>query len=169
MLLLQVKPELLLGIQVTACMHVELDIFMSLIFHTELSFFPRGNLLPPDSAVVLSDIGEGSEALFCLTPSTDCCTSRGTWRQPGGSAVSTSTSGSAGFYFSRGSGSLPLNRRSSATGPTGIFRCLVPPGRPAQTLYIGLYEPLDEGINYYSRNSHKIYSLLRLTECYTAI
>ena len=139
MLLLQVRPELLLSIQVLA--YCRLNKISLLVISTELSFFHRGNLLPPDSAVVLSDIGEGSEALFCLTPSTDCCTSRGVWRLPSGSAVSTSTT--SGFYFSRGSGILRLNRRSSATEPTGMFRCLVPlsstPGSPAQTLNVQVY------------------------------
>ena len=117
----------------------------------ELSFFHHGTLLPNNSIVLLRDIGEGSEALFCLTPSTNCCTSRGAWRLASGSSVSESAS--SNFYFSRGNSILLLNRRSSATGPTGIFRCLVPlsntPGSPAQTLYVGIYQ--NQGVGSYTQ------------------
>jgi hypothetical protein len=31
----------------------------------------------------------------------------------------------AGIYFTRGFSSLLLNRRSSAVGPTGVYRCQI--------------------------------------------
>ena len=89
------------------------------------------------------DIGEGSGALYCLTDRTQCCLTEaggelGVWRSPDGSDVSGSTT--ADVYLVRGFSSLLLNRRSSAVGPTGVYRCLVPnAGNVARTLSAGLY------------------------------
>ena len=136
----------------------------------ELGLFLDGNLLPNNSIVLLSDIGEGSEALFCLTPSTDCCSSRGAWRQPNGSEVSGDTT--LDFYSSRGN-SILLNRRNSATGPTGIFRCLGPlssiPDSLVQTLYAGIYRTQEEGIVTCVTLIQLSNSLCRTTECCTDI
>ena len=109
----------------------------------ELGFFHAGNLLPLNSIVLLRDIRQDSEALFCLTDSTDCCNSRGEWRFPNGDHVSRRSS--SDFYYSRLNGSLRLNRRRGIT--TGIFMCVVPTAnsRTALPLYIGVYGSADEG------------------------
>ena len=61
------------------------------------------------------------------------------WRSPDGSDVSGSTT--ADVYLVRGFGSLLLNRRSSAVGPTGVYTCIIPDtGNNNRTLYIGLYD-----------------------------
>ena len=83
--------------------------------------------LPTNSTNRVYDIGEGSSALFCLTDREACCSGdnrRGAWRFPNGSSVGGDSS--RGFYITRGSSSLLLNRRSSATGPAGEFTCLIP-------------------------------------------
>ena len=89
--------------------------------------------------MLLSEIGEGSEALFCLTNSTNCCANRGAWDSPSGNRVSRSES--SGFYFTRGDSILLLNRRSGVTEPTGIFTCLVPiaGNTTVQRVHIGVY------------------------------
>ena len=95
--------------------------------------------------MLLSDIGLDSEALFCLTPSTDCCNSRGAWRLPNGDSLSESTS--SDWYFSRGNRILLLHRMSDVMGPTGIYTCLVPntSGGTAMPYYVGVYGSPDEG------------------------
>jgi hypothetical protein len=100
--------------------------------------------------VVLGNIGEGSSALYCLTNRTLCCgnltggTNRGIWKFPNGSNVGEGTT--TGIYFTRGFSSLLLNRRSSAMGPTGVYKCLIPDASDSnnttKTLHIGMY---DEG------------------------
>ena len=101
--------------------------------------------------MLLSDIGLGSAALFCLTPSTDCCTSRGEWRFPNNSSVKEGTS--SDLYFSRGNRILLLHRMSDAMGPTGIYTCLVPNTNRGTALpyYVGVYDNSDNGkfLNYF--------------------
>ena len=103
--------------------------------------------------MLLSDIGLDSEALFCLTPSSDCCSNRGVWRFPNGDSVGTSTS--ADLYFSRGNRILLLHRMSDVMGPTGIYTCLVPGtnGGTALPYYVGVYGSPDEGELLISTNS----------------
>ena len=108
----------------------------------------NGRLYPNNSVVSLTDIGEGNDALFCLTDKLDCCVgevdgvSAGEWYLPGqtdpvvGSDVS---DGSEDFTRSRHSSAVLLNRRSSAVGPTGLYRCVVPDRSGVdRELYIGV-------------------------------
>ena len=96
--------------------------------------------------MLLSDIGLDSEALFCLTDNTACCTNnRGAWRFPNGDDVSRSET--SNFYFSRGNGTIFLHRISSTTVPTGIFMCVVPTASSSTALphYVGVYSSANEG------------------------
>ena len=115
----------------------------------ELGFLLGGMLLPNNSRVLLSVIGEGSSALFCLTDREACCSgsnNRGAWKSPSGSSVSESSS-SDSFYVVKGFSSVQLNRRSSVTEPTGAFTCLIPSANnsAAQSLFIGIFNDI-EGI-----------------------
>jgi hypothetical protein len=97
--------------------------------YAELGFFLNGRLLSPGGIVSLSEIEEGSSALYCLTNRELCCSSeagqsRGAWRFPNNLGVGEDTT--ADIYFTRGFSSLLLNRRSSAVGPTGVYTCLIP-------------------------------------------
>ena len=116
-------------------------------YFTELGFFQDGNFLPLNSIVLLSDIGLDSEALFCLTPSIDCCSNRGAWRFPNGNSVSGSRS--SDWYFSRGNRILLLHIMSDVMGPTGIYTCLVPTSSasnsPALPHYVGVYDSSTNG------------------------
>ena len=119
----------------------------------------HGKLLPPNSIILISDIGENNDALFCLTDSPDCCLyrmelqSRGAWVLPGSGTevgslfIQGSTTTDDDFYRLRRNGSLLLNRRNSATEPAGIFTCLVPSATDSTALpyYIGVYGSADEG------------------------
>ena len=95
--------------------------------------------------MLLRDIGLDSEALFCLTPSSDCCNSRGAWKFPNGDNVSRSTS--SDLYFSQGDRILLLHRMSNVMGPTGIYTCIVPStsGSTALPYYVGVYGSPDNG------------------------
>ena len=110
--------------------------------HTELGFFLNGRVLSNNSIVLLSDIGEDSGALYCLTDRELCCSieagdNRGLWYfvRP-----------NPDIYFSKGFSSILLNRRSSEGVPTGVYRCLIPDaGDVLRNLYIGIYDDPSTG------------------------
>ena len=63
---------------------------------TDVWFSLNGTTYQNNSIVILEDIGEGDDALFCLTNYTDCCQSpytgdkgnaKGNWYFPNGSRV----------------------------------------------------------------------------------
>ena len=98
--------------------------------------------------VNLTDIGEGYNALHCLTDLTTCCRkkdngSAGEWFLPGHTspvvgANAMSNTGTESFTRSRGPSVVLLNHRS-AVGPTGLYTCQVPDGSGMKrTLYIGV-------------------------------
>jgi hypothetical protein len=83
--------------------------------------------------ILVSDIGEGSSALYCLTNRTPCCgantggANRGVWKHLDNSTVSEVTT--ADIYWTRAFSSLLLNSRNSAVGATGVYKCLIPDER----------------------------------------
>ena len=95
---------------------------------TELGFFLRGTLYPDNSIVLLSDIGEGSNALYCLTDREECCSDAaggrrlGLWMFPSGGDVGGDSG--AVIYSRRGFSSISLNVRGGMT--TGLYTCLIP-------------------------------------------
>ena len=109
-----------------------------------LGFFLNGTLLSNNSMALLSDVGEGTRALYCLTSTARCCSTEaggehGRWILPDGS-------NSDDLHFVRGYSSLLLNRRSSAVGPTGVYRCELPDARNVlRNLYIGIYDNPSSG------------------------
>ena len=111
-----------------------------------VGFFFNNNNLSNNSIVLLSDIGEGSGALLCLTGRERCCSTtrggerRGAWRFPNGSEVMLS---GGNIYHERSYSSLSLNRRNNAVGPTGIYTCAIPDaGNIVRTLVIGIYSTI---------------------------
>ena len=112
----------------------------------ELGFFLDGTFLSNNSIVLLCDIGEGSNALFCLTDRTECCMTeqQGQWIFPNGNNVHSS---SENFNQTKGFSSVHLNRRRSAMGPTGIFTCEVPDQTEnLMNLSVGVYDNVSEGV-----------------------
>ena len=81
--------------------------------------------------MLLSDIGEGSSALFCLTDRTRCCSTtaggerRGAWRFPNGNEVFQYSTGED-INRDRSYSSVILSRRNNVVGPTGIYACAIP-------------------------------------------
>ena len=99
--------------------------------------------------MLLSDIGEGSDALFCLTNRTQCCTTetglnRGGWRFPNDTSVILSNT----FYRIRGYSSVSLNKISEAKGPVGKFTCRIPNNQSADNmnLFIRVSNDISEGV-----------------------
>ena len=109
--------------------------------YAELGFFLNRTFLSNNTIVLLRNIGEGSNVLFCLTNNTQCCTSEtggehGEWSFPNGTSVSHTSSG---FYQNRGYSSLILLRRNDAVGPTGVFSCGIPDQEANVSMSIGIY------------------------------
>ena len=100
-----------------------------------------------NSALVLTDIGEGDSALICLSDSTQCCrgadnpnggTPLGNWSFPDGSVVRSSNF-EGDIYITRGPSVVRLNRRNDAQSPTGVYRCEVVDARGnTQTILVDL-------------------------------
>ncbi len=75
------------------------------------------------------DIGEGDNALLCVTEYEDCCNAQttvaGEFYYPDELPVQVEESGDS-FYHNRGDKFISLNRRNNATSPLGRYRCEIP-------------------------------------------
>ena len=152
------------------CMYVYVSLQLSV--YAEFGFFLNGTFFSNNSIVLLSDIGEGSNALFCLTDRTQCCTTpgRGQWIFPNNSDI---LFRSIKIYRIRSFSSLILNRESDVVGPTGIFTCQIPTNQDVTNmdLYIGVYGDASEGVlgmHCLLCMSHYI-STIRFTHCITVL
>ena len=105
-------------------------------------FSLRGATYQNNSIVILEDIGEGDDALLCMTNQTACCGPAnmpvlGNWFFPNGSRVP-SSGGNWDFYRDRGQMVVRLHRRRG--GVEGIYHCEIPDIFGfTQTIYIGVY------------------------------
>ena len=96
--------------------------------------------------MILENIGEGDDALLCITFQTACCRppytdemgpALGNWFFPNGTGVSGS-SNQSDFHTTRGQMVVRMNRRRG--GVEGIYRCEIPDAMNViQTIYIGVY------------------------------
>ena len=94
-----------------------------------------------------TDIGEGDNALRCTTDSLTCCRNgvnneirAGEFYMPNGDTVLLQGTTTNGYYRTRGSRHILLNRRSTGT-ITGWFRCNIPQANgPTADLYINIGE-----------------------------
>ena len=103
-----------------------------------------------NSIVTLDDIGEGDDALLCLTDLTACCQARstsgnrpvqGNWFFPNGTRVP-SSGAQWDFHRTRGQSVLRLQRRRG--GVNGIYHCEISDAmNVTQTIYIGVYNRTD--------------------------
>ena len=109
-------------------------------------FSLRNTTYQNNSCVTLEDIGEGDDALLCVTNLTACCRPSntaeahlvlGNWFFPNGTRVFSHDS-STDFYRDRDEMVVRLNRRKD--GEDGIYRCEIPDSmNVTQTIYIGVY------------------------------
>ena len=101
-----------------------------------------------NSLVTLEDIGEGDNALLCLTDLTACCqagstsgSSLGNWFFPNGTRVPASST-QWDFHRTRSQSVVRLQRRRG--GEDGIYHCEIPDSMNVdQTIYIGVYSRTD--------------------------
>ena len=118
----------------------------------DVRFSLNGTTYQNNSVVTLEDIGEGNDALLCITDQCNCCrpphtggvgSAIGNWFFPNGTRVpSESLVPSVGkqwdFYRNRGWSVVRLNRRRG--GEEGIYRCEIPDtANVIQSIYIGVY------------------------------
>ena len=96
-----------------------------------------------NSLVTLDDIGEGEDALRCMTDNISCCrppyarSATGNWFFPNGTRVP-SSGGQWDFHRTRGDMTVFLHKRRG--GVDGVFYCVVPDKEGIQqTTYIGVY------------------------------
>ena len=109
-------------------------------------FSLRGTPYQNNSCVALEDIGEGDDALLCITNFVACCLppytgengmDLGNWFFPNGTRVSSGNK-QWDFYRTRGQSGIGLNRIRG--GEEGIYRCEIPDSlNVTQTIYIGIY------------------------------
>ena len=110
---------------------------------SDVWFSLNGTTYQNNSIVTPEDIGEGDDALLCMTNLTACCrcsemgNAIGNWYFPNGSRVPCSESES-GFFRSRHQMAVHLQHRRG--GAEGIYRCEIPDTmNVTQTIYIGVY------------------------------
>ena len=92
----------------------------------------------------LEGIGEGDDALLCITNLTACCrpphevrSAIGNWFFPNGSRVP-SNGNQWDFHRARGQMVIYMHRRRG--GEDGIYRCVIPDAEDVtQSIYIGVY------------------------------
>ena len=92
--------------------------------------------------MTLEDIGEGGDALLCVTDLTTCCrppysNTTGNWFFPNGTRVP-SSGAQWDFHRTTGQSVKLLHRRRG--GEDGIYSCEIPDAvNVTQTIYIGVY------------------------------
>ena len=115
------------------------------------------------STFLITDIGEGDNALLCFTDLVQCCNDRdtpnevgalGEWLFPNGYAVGTESQG-GGFYVDRGPGVVRLNQRNDVTSPTGQFCCELPDATSINTRICINIVAIGESENYYQWSQTK--------------
>ena len=114
-------------------------------------FSLNGTTYQNNSIVTLEDIGEGDNALRCITDLTACCQppytdsigqqALGNWWFPNGSRFP-SSGVRWDFHRTRGQSAILLQR--SRNGEEGIYSCTIPDAMNiTQTIYIGVYRRTD--------------------------
>ena len=120
-----------------------IDIPFSRLGEVEFTF--KAVTLSNNSLVAVEDIGEGGDALRCMTDNTSCCRHTdaisqqvlGNWYFPNGTRVP-SSGHQWDFHRTRGHMVVRLHRRRG--GENGVYRCVVPDRQGNnQEIYIGVY------------------------------
>ena len=116
-----------------------------------------GQTLADHSYVDISQVGTGSDAVYCHTDLDTCCSNtqgfhRGDWYFPNGDRLSIPSPTAGDIFESRLAQRVELRRINSASEPTGIYRCDIPTlavhlsfeNSVRASVYVGLY-PSDGG------------------------
>ena len=112
----------------------------------DVRFSLNGTTYQNNSLVTLEDVGEGDDALLCITDQTACCRPPytgetgsviGSWFFPNGTRVP-SSGAQWDIYRTSGWKVMHLHRRRG--GEDGIYHCVIPDTMNVpQTKYIGVY------------------------------
>ena len=103
-------------------------IFYLVINNLGVYFELNGKVYLNNSALSMTDIGEGENALFCKTDKAECCGSSnraGEFYYPNGVQVPIKRFQQT-FYRNRGEQHIRLNRREEGDPITGTYRCEIP-------------------------------------------
>ena len=126
------------------------------LLYSGLGFLLDGQLYLNNSVVTVTDIGSSffMSALFCLTPSLECCSDSETpnaasvtreWYLPDGRPVASDNSP---FLKNRVSSAVSLHHDRFIdidTAPSGVYRCEIPDASgTSQNIYVGIY-PQEDG------------------------
>ena len=112
----------------------------------DVRFSLNGTTYQNNSVITLEDIGEGDDALLCITDQRNCCRNAdagvvfGNWFFPNGVRVPSETVNDTrwNIYRTRGQSVVRLHRRRG--GAEGIYHCEIPDtSNIIQSIYIGVY------------------------------
>ena len=109
-----------------------------------VNFVLHGQTYLNHSTVAFNDIGEGDNALLCVTDKIDCCKPpngdnvQGEFYYPNNNLVNNQAAGDS-LYRNRGPQVVRLNRRNAVLLITGVYRCEIPDSRGrTQNIYINV-------------------------------
>ena len=135
--------------------HALLSQAKSIIYFCTLvgvGFILNGAMRENNSVVAWTEIGEGADALMCLTDKTDCCDSTepigaSSWYHPIGGTISHTMSNEPYYQTYRKSSILLEHQSGNVPTVNGVFHCeVVDNNGMMQRLYIGIY-PSSDSIN----------------------
>ena len=139
--------------------------------------FELGGITYPNNTIVLlEDIGEGDNALLCVSNNTDCCgdssSFRGEFLYPNGTVVPVHSADHSS-YRNRGPGFVRLNQRANAVNPQlGRYHCeILDDTDSVQLLFINIGECADFTKSLFSLlNTFPLpYSVQNTSTCFTAV
>ena len=111
--------------------------------HAAVGFLLNDSHSGNKSVVSLDEIGEGGDALVCLTNNFSCCEEMtvGIWYFPNSSQVPLGHQGSGhDVYVTRGPSLVRLHQRRNSMLPAGLFHCKIPDTSGInQSIYVGIY------------------------------
>ena len=95
-----------------------------------INFMLRNQTYLNNSIIAINDLGEGENALLCVTDNIACCKPpngliQGQFYYPNNTLVRNQAQNDP-LYRNRGPRVVRLNRRNDARPPTGVYRCEIP-------------------------------------------
>ena len=144
---MQAHIFLFVNIFVYIILHIYVLCLETMIFFSGVGFYLNNISYSNNSAITVSNIGEGNNALMCLTSLSQCCRTidtgavfLGNWQYPNGSFVPNILQ-TTSLYRSRGMRAVLLHRRTNHEPSfSGIFTCTIPDSNSiTKTLHIFLH------------------------------
>ena len=119
-------------------------VFLVVLVVVQCQVYPRFELsgytyLANNSYIDRGRVGEGDDALKCVTGYADCCTGPdvGGWTDSRGTSVGQEVNGNTSVYVTRENKVMGLNRYNRSGGSSGMWRCDIPDSSGVmQSIYI---------------------------------